>query len=659
LVELVFGVWGDRVVDRRQGRACDDDVIAAEIPGFEGLDEIGDFGEGNKILGLMGWDGFFVLDPRADPIDMAREYATVLQSESCGTCIPCSMGTRVAAEILTRIANGKGREEDLGILRRVAQLTHLGSMCELGHTGLNAVLKLLDHYEKELRTAISQGVRSQRGTYHAKLTAPCIEACPEHLDIPRYVEYIREGRYADSLDVIHERNPLAAVCGRVCVRFCEFACRRGQIDDPVDIKHLKRFVSDAQMETAIKPSIHLPAIAPDAERVAIIGAGPAGVTAAYHLLLKGYQVDILEAKEESGGMAAVGIPDYRLPRDVLRAELDVLREMGASIHYGQRLGTDYDLQDLRDRGYAAIFVAIGAQLGTPLRVKGEDRKPQGYMSGIDLLRRVNEQESIELGRKAVIVGGGNVAMDCSRSLLRLGVEEVHLVYRRDREAMPADAEEVHDAEEEGVIYHFLCNPVRLLIEEDRLVGAECIRMELGELDASGRRSPIPIAGSEFVIECDMVIPAIGQRVEVSYLEEAGLNLTRWGTLEVDPDTLQTNVEDIFAGGDCVSGPATLIEAMAAGLRASQSIDQYLRCGEVSLTEEERVSRIVKTVMAIDQDRVDCLGRGKGRRTMPMRSVAERIHDFNEVEIGLSAEEALLEADRCLRCYRIMLVATEH
>ena len=250
-------------------------------------------------------------------------------------------------------------------------------------------------------------------------------------------------------------------------------------------------------------------------------------------------------------------------------------------------------------------------------------------------------------------------MDCSRSALRLGVGEVHLLYRRTRDEMPADREEIHDAEEEGVQFHFLSHPVRVLIEEGNIKGVECIRMELGEPDASGRRRPVAVQGSEFIIECDMLIPAIGQKVDVSCLEGGCCpELTRRNTLKVDPDTLQTSEEGIFAGGDCVSGPATLIEAMAAGFRVSHSIDQYLREGRVTLTEEERMSRVFRTVAAIDEDTVDRLGSGVHRIKMPMRSVEDRVDDFEEVEMGLSPEDALLEADRCLRCYRILLVATE-
>ena len=606
----------------------------------------------------MGWNGFLYFDDRADVVDMARAYMDVVQGESCGKCVPCRIGTRVAADILTRIADGNGTEEDLQALRRVGELVRAGSMCELGHTSMNAVLALLDTFEDAFRQAIIEGKHRPRKTYHTKVTAPCIEACPERLDIPRYIENIKRGRYTDSLHVIQEKNPLASVCGRVCVNFCEFACRRGKLDDPVDIKHLKRFVADVEMEAVVKKSRHDVTIAPDAKHVAIIGAGPAGMTAAFHLLQKGYHVEIFEALEESGGMAAVGIPDYRLPRIVLATEMKVIQNMGAQIHFNQRLGEQFTLQDLKVRGFEAIFIAVGAQKGTSLRIEGEDRNLIGYYPGIEFLFAVNQHRPLKVGRKVAVVGGGNVAMDCARSSLRLGVDEVHLIYRRNRDGMPANEIEVVEADEEGVQFHFLTNPTRILTEEGRVTGLECIRMELGEPDASGRRRPIPIEGSEFVLECDTVIPAIGQAIDASCFERDGstVEFTRRQTIQADTDTLWAG-EGVFAGGDCVSGPATLIEAMAAGFRASHSIDQYLREGAVSLTEDERMSRVLRAITAIDEDVVDRVGNGR-RLQMNVRSVQDRVDDFEEIEANISPEDALLEADRCLRCYRIILVATE-
>lgn len=652
MAEQLFGLW-------------ENEVICATEPGEEPsgiakLAQMREYAPGNPIYAVMGWEGFFIYEPdKVDVIDMARAYMEVVQGESCGKCVPCRMGTRVASDLLTRIADGRGAREDLASLRQVADIVTQGSLCELGHYALVPVVALMNQYPHEFERSVEEGIRHKRGTYHIKVTAPCIEACPERLDIPRYIEMIKAGKYPESLDVIEEKNPLAAVCGRVCVRFCEFACRRGKLDDPISIKHLKRFVSDVRLDAAVKTTPQKVQFAADMPRVAIVGAGPAGITAAYHLLRKGYPVEIFEASGSAGGMAVWGIPDYRLPRDVVRTEVQVITEMGAVIHYNQRLGRDFSIVELKQRGFKAIFVAIGAQLGSGLRIPGEDPAPTGYMAGIEFLRKVNEGEKITTGQAAVVVGGGNVAMDCCRSALRLGVKQVNLVYRRGRDEMPADKAEIHDAEEEGVIFHFQCNPTRLIVENGRLTGVECVRMALGEPDASGRRRPVPQEGSEFIIPCDMLLPAIGQRIDTACLQadDRSLDVTRWGTVAADEDTLLTSEEGVFAGGDCVSGPATLIEAMAAGLRVSNSIDQYLKQGQVVLSEDERMSRVYRAVTAVDEESVERLG-GTVRKEVTLRPVQERVDDFDEVETGLSPEDALLEADRCLRCYRILLVATE-
>ena len=394
---IVVGVWNNQVVDHRHN--------GHDEGPFVNIEQILEFEPGNRIQAILGWNGFCLFDEEVDIVDMARAYMDVVQEESCGRCIPCRMGTRVAADILTRIGEGKGREDDLDTLRRIGIMVRAGSKCELGHTSMNAVLALLDQFENEFRKAIVEGKHRPRQTYHAKVTAPCIEACPERLDIPRYIEFIKSARYTESLSVIHERNPLSSVCGRVCVRFCEFACRRAKLDDPVSIKHLKRFVSDVEMEAAVKRYDPIVNIKPGAPKVAIIGAGPAGMTAAYHLLLLGYPVEIFEALNEPGGMAAMGIPDYRLPRAVLGAEFETLQKMGVKIHYDRALGRDFTLEGLKQQGFRAIFVAIGAQKGSNIGIQGEEQNPKGYFPGIEFLRYVNLNVPIETGKVAVVVGG--------------------------------------------------------------------------------------------------------------------------------------------------------------------------------------------------------------------------------------------------------------
>jgi formate dehydrogenase beta subunit len=610
---------------------------------------------GESVHCVAGWKGFFMLGPGGDPVDMAREYVCKIQEISCGKCLPCRTGTRIIADLLTRICNGYGCEEDLGTIDRMIGLVRAGSMCEIGHQSIVTVQVLMSEFRDVFTRAVAQPVRRSRGHYDFKVTAPCIEACPVHLDVPKYIELIRSGRYAQALDVIREHNPLPAVCGRVCVRFCEQACRRSMLDDPVDIKHLKQFVSDAELESALPPDRGACISNSRAHRVVIVGTGPAGIMAAYVLLRRGYDVTMLEAMEEPGGMAALGIPDYRLPRKILRQEIGIIEAMGAKIRYSTALGRDVSLQELH-QSFDALFLAIGTQKGRPMGIPGEEDPCPGYMLGVDFLRRINLGRPVRRGRKVLVVGGGNVAMDCSRSALRLGFDEVHLVYRRDRAAMPADKVEVHEAEEEGVRFHFQVNPTRVVCDAQGVTGVECVRMQPGQPDDQGRSRPEPIDGSAYIIDCDMVIPAIGQRMDISWMEKTlPLDTTPWKTLEVDPLTMETSVPGIFAGGDCTSGPATLVEALAAGERAARSMDHFLRDVPPVMEKDERLSCFYNLLARLDKDVIDRPARGFDRMKMRERTVQERIRDFDQVEESISPVDALDEADRCLRCYRIVMI----
>ena len=607
---------------------------------------------------LAGWKGFFLLGPGADPVDMARAYACKIQETSCGKCLPCRTGTRIIADLLTNICGGYGSEQDLHAIERMIEVVRAGSMCEVGHQSIVTVRELISEFRDRFLDAVVNPVRRPRGKYDFKVTAPCIEACPVHLDVPRYIEFISSGRYAQALAVIREHNPLPAVCGRVCVRFCEQACRRGMLDNPVDIKHLKQFVSDVELDAAVRPGTVPCDSSPQAGRVAIVGSGPAGIMAAYILLQRGHGVTLFEAMAEPGGMAALGIPDYRLPRTILREEIRVIENMGADIRYSTALGRDVGLQELHET-FDAVFLGIGTQNGRPMGIPGEEEDPPGYMLGVEFLRLINLGQSPRRGSKALVVGGGNVAMDCSRSALRLGFNEVHLVYRRDRPAMPADKVEIHEAEEEGVNYHFQVNPVRIICDHQGVTGVECVRMQPGQPDANGRRRPEPVPGSEFVIPCDMVIPAIGQSMDMSWMEDGlALEMTRWKTIQVDPLTMATNVPGIFAGGDCTSGPATLVEALAAGERAGRAMDQYLRGVPHAMEGDEQLSFFYNLLARLDRDVIDRPARGFDRMKMRERSVQERIRDFDQVEEAIAPEDALLEADRCLRCYRIVMIGRE-
>jgi NADPH-dependent glutamate synthase beta subunit-like oxidoreductase/Pyruvate/2-oxoacid:ferredoxin oxidoreductase delta subunit len=473
--------------------------------------------------------------------------------------------------------------------------------------------------------------------------APCKAACPAGIHVQGYVALIAQGKFAEALALIREAIPFPGVCGRVCHHPCEAACRRGEHDEPVAIEYLKRFV--AEYEASQRPSVSASQRYDattlrryDAKKVAIVGSGPAGLTAAYFLAREGYPVTVFEALPVAGGMMAVGIPEYRLPRDVLQGEIEAIEDLGVEIRTNTPIGPngDLSLEDLR-RDYDAVFVAVGAHGSRRLKVEGEDLA--GVFHGVDFLREVNLGREVTVGAKVVVVGGGDVAVDSAMVAKRLGAQQVTILYRRSRQEMPAHPWETEEAEEEGIAFRFLATPARVLDKDRRVTGVECLRMTLGEPDESGRRRPVPVPGSEFVVEADTVIVAIGQALEAC--PEPSRRVGDW--IVVDPLTLATSVPGIFAGGDAVTGPATVIEAIAAGKRAAESIARYLR-GEDLAAERTLERPDTSDVEYYTPPVVE----PEARARMSRLPVAERV-DFTEINLGLDEEEAMAEAERCLSC----------
>ena len=463
----------------------------------------------------------------------------------------------------------------------------------------------------------------------------CWEACPADINIPLYLRQIANGDYEDAMRTIMDKNPLPSTCGRVCVAKCEDECRQETQVEPIGIRILKRFAADkigAYREKIDKEGIK----EKTGKKVAIIGSGPAGLTAAYYLTKLGHEATIFESLSEPGGMVRVGIPAYRLPRDALKDEIEAIKKIGVKIETNKEI--DKNAFEKLTKEYDAVFAGTGAHGDMKLGIEGEDL--EGALPAVSFLRDVNLGKKVKLGKKVVVVGGGNVAVDAARCSLRLG-SEVSVVYRRSRAEMPASEEEVAFLEEEGIKIHFLVNPTKVIGENGKVVGVELIKMELGPPDETGRRRPVPIKGSEFRMDIDTIIPAIGQTAILTFLEGSGVEMPKGRWIKAEEDCITTQ-PGVFTGGDVRTGPATVVEAIKDGRRAASSIDKYFGgkgLVEVEEPEDEFVTRIDMAERKKEKKRVK----------IPCLAVSERVINFSEVELGYDEEKAREEANRCWRC----------
>ena len=622
-----------------------------------------------NLKAIVGWDGLVVYDPDLDVVEAVREYFQRVQEESCGRCIPCRVGTAMIARVMEKIVQGSGKEEDLDNLQRWGKVVQDASYCELGQSSTKPLLDALQHYPEEFKARVAADDEEETQnevpappsyTYHSTVTAPCLNGCPAHVDIPCYLGNIREGHFEDSLATIREKTALAGSLGRVCVHPCEENCRRLQLDEPVSIRNLKRFVADFEIDLDRDPPEE--AYRQEASRdgkIAVIGAGPAGLSAAYQLAQLGYSVTIFEKLPVAGGMLAVGIPAYRLPREILNREVELVKKAGVEIKYNTAVGEDVTFDSLKKDGFQGIFIAAGLHESANMRVEGEDAGYKGFIPGVKFLRNISLGEKMDdMGERIAVIGGGNVAIDCARSSLRQGAKEVYIVYRRSRSEMPAHDVEIEDAEEEGVKYLLLANPSKILAEGGKVTGLECIRMQLGEPDESGRRRPVPIEGSEFVLDVDTIVPAIGQVPDFSFItDDSGVEMDKWGNIKADPVTMETSAPGVFAGGDAVLGAATVIEAIATGNKAAYYMDQYLQQGKIEIKQEDLMQQLLDEMKVYDEEENVDQPAGLCRELEPYQSVESRIKDFSEVGQGLSNTQSLVESERCLRCYRVLLAVT--
>ena len=631
LREIIFGIGGGISKGRK--------FKAAQLGGPSGgciparyLDNEIDYDNVEQIGAIMGSGGLIVMDENTCMVDVARFFLEFVQSESCGKCTPCRVGTKKMLQILQTICRGEAKLEDLDALERVAEHIKTASLCGLGQTAPNPVLSTLRHFRDEYEEHIV--LKTCRAAVCEELVrAPCQHACPAGVNVPEYLALASEGRLKEAANIIRRRNPFVSVCGRVCDHPCERRCRRSDIDSPLAIRALKRFIADHVDD------YDSPVTRPVGEKpeVAIIGSGPAGLSCAYFLALMQRACVIFEAQSVPGGMLSLGIPEFRLPKNILEREIDFILSHGIELRTSSKVDK---ASDLLNQGFKAVFVATGAQHGKAIDIEGI--KLDGVLDALEFLRYRALGKGLDCrGKRIVVLGGGNAAVDAARSAVRLGAEKVILLYRRTRHEMPAYEEEIEGALEEGVELITLGIPKRVVSTNDTVAGIEFMKAQLGKAGTDGRPRPVPIEGSETVLDCDIVIPAIGQTVSIEPVDYSdGPELTSWSTIKVDPATLRTTVDKIFAGGDCVTGASTVIEAIAGGQRAAVSIDRSL--GGTGLLPQDVGFSFTKP----DEE---ALAKSTERPEEESIPFEKRKRGFAEVVLGLDRQQALAEACRCLRC----------
>ncbi|MGD0090477.1 MAG: NADH-ubiquinone oxidoreductase-F iron-sulfur binding region domain-containing protein [Planctomycetota bacterium] len=600
---------------------------------------------------IMGSGGLVVLDDTTCMVDFAKFFMEFIQSESCGKCIPCREGTRRMLEILQAVTRPRRREENIdallrfqGImgLRELAETIKATSLCGLGQTAPNPVLSTLKWFRDEYEAHIYER-RCPAGACKELVGAPCQNTCPVGTEVWRYVAHVARGEYADAYRVIRQANPFPSICARVCHHPCEKMCRCGATGgEPIAVRTLKRFVVERVPPESYVPEVR-PA-GPNAPRIAVVGAGPAGLTAAHCLGAMGCKVTLFEKEAKAGGMLVCAIPEYRLPRNILEQEIRALLNPNIELRRNQALGRDFTLDELLDKqGYQAVYLALGAHQSRKLGVPGENGTA-GILPGIQFLKAYNlHGKNLAQGRVGII-GGGNSAVDAARVALRTGgVSSVTIYYRRTRAEMPAYAEEIEAALEEGVILKPLVAPVEVIAKDGKLAGIKFIRNILGDPDASGRQQPVPIPGSEYVVELDTVIAAISEQPETGGL--SGIELARGGAVRANAESHLTSRPGVFAGGDVVSGPNTVVNAIAAGKAAAAMINSYINGKLLKTFPKVKLPSVYIEPLQAPEDESE----GTERVKVPWLPAEKRRHSFAEVEMCVSESDARCEARRCLRC----------
>jgi len=642
------------------------------------------YSEQSDAKAFIGWDGVALYDEDVDVVRLATEYAAQYQvySEACGRCAPGRWGGRILYDLLDKIARGEGSLSDMDHLKEVSRNMQLTSKCEIGKTVPNPLLDLMTHFEAEFLECIDEQKPSKH--YHeevgyiAKVTAPCTDACPAHVDIPAYIEGVRDLRFDDSLMATRQTMPLAHTCGRVCPHPCETECRRTNLDEPIAIMELKRLGADYETDHGFgffHPAEQKPSTG---KKVAVVGAGPAGLTTAYYLALEGVHCDVYEELPVLGGEVTVGVPEYRMPWDKYEKDIEAVKDLGVNFILNTRVTADMMRQFETD--YDAVMIASGTRISKKVYCDNERPEITGYWGAIDFLDRVNlyvkfgitltedqkkeyaiDNEYVDLtGKTVVCVGGGFTSMDVVRCSIRAGAKRVVMLYRRDEKTIIRNTtyEEYHEAVEEGVEFIFHSAVAKMNDEENVLKSLTVDKFELVPDPEGGRPQLVKIEGASFDIECDYLIPAVSQSADLKFIpEEWELEMTSWATLKTNGKDYMTSRKGIFASGDCEYGPMTIVNAVGQAKRGASVMARYVQTGEITLTDDEIMEDQLRKMRVYDKnEKVTGWLPGLPRERSEVLDVDIRKVNNMEVNFGLTQEQAISEAERCMRCYYIAMVA---
>ena len=663
--KVVFSTWQGEFIDNRDKPESEWEESSFKVP------ESYDGNRDSKVF--IGWDGLVVFDENVDIVKAGTMYAAQYQeySEACGRCAPGRWGGRILYDMFDKIARGEGSYGDVEHLKEISKTMQLTSKCEIGRTVPKPLLDILKYFEDDVKDLIdnqkaSPDYDNDDINYIAKITAPCIDACPDHVDIPAYIEGVRDLQFVESLTATKQTMPLAHTCGRVCPHPCEDACRRENLDEAISIMELKRIGADYESDHHLPHSYPSEQKPLNGKKVLIVGAGPAGLTGAYYLALEGIACDVYDELPVPGGEVSVGVPEYRMPYDKYKEDIDAIESLnGVTFHLNQRVTADM-LREF-EKEYDAILLASGTRISKKVRAKNEDPSMEGYWPAISFLDQINLNVKWDLaakvdlsGKTIVCVGGGFTSMDVVRCSIRAGAKKVIMVYRRDEKTIIRNTsyEEYHEAVEEGVEFIFHSAIEEIIDQNGKIKELKMNKFELVPDPNGGRAQLVKIEGADYVLECDYLIPAVSQDADLGYIpKEWELELTSWNTLKTDGKTYQTSKKGIFAAGDCEYGPMTIVNAVGQAKRAASVISRFVHDGKLTLTDEEIMEDHLNRLKVYDKnEKVTGWVAGLPREVSQKLDVDIRKNSQDEVNFGFTQEEAVNEATRCMRCYYIAMVA---